>query len=693
MDIVDGLQAAPQLNVIDLIPVGVIVTDVVGNVEATNRAARDLLGPDLDERAFWEHFDLPGGHEPLVDRARRADSSGRVAPVEITGTAHHSVGVGVPVSVAVRAVPADPRRLVITVRQLGEEYRQAIRLKAFEDRFEQLATTVPTGILSSEFGMRADFANERCTEIFGVAADELVGFGWLDRMHPEDGLVVEEAIAAVLTECTDRRLGARVLHPRGERRVELHLSPVSPGGVRDVGFVVTVDDVTDRLDLDEVLVAQSLQDPLTGLANRTALWQHLERALAEDRGHPAVLFIDLDDFKDINDSLGHSAGDELLLVMADRLRACARASDTLVRFGGDEFVLLLRYVPDRSVVDRVADRILAAIREPVDLSGHDTVVTASIGIVWPGEGDPERQLDVEGLIRDADIALFHAKRSGKNRAERLDAEMRDGTQRRIGIAGALRRAVDTDSDELSVHFQPIVDLTQGHIVGLEALARWTHPELGRVSPVDFITVAEESGLITALARRVLDRALAPLAAWRELPGCEDLFVAVNMSARDLTEPRLATYVEDALARFGLPGEALHLELTESAIMTDPAMSLGTLGALKALGPSIAIDDFGTGYSSLAHLHRLPVDTIKIDREFVSSLTPDSTAMIAAIVALAGALGLPVVAEGVETTEQAAILTSLGVPLAQGYLFSRPVAAEEIDVLLTLLVGSPRERSA
>lgn len=688
MDLFDALLAETHMNVIDLIPIGVIVTDAVGNVELTNRAARDLLGPDLADERCWDHFELPGGHEPLVDRARRAASAGRLAPVEVTGTAHGSIGVGVPVSVAVRAVPADPRRLVISVRQLGEEYRQAIRLRAFEDRFEQLATTVPTGILSSEFGMRADFANERCTEIFGVPSDELVGFGWLDRMHPDDGLVVEEAIAEVLTECTDRRLGARVLHPRGERRVELHVSPVSSGGGRDVGFVVTVDDVTDRLDLDEVLVAQALQDPLTGLANRTALWQHLERALTEDRGHPAVLFIDLDDFKDINDSLGHSAGDELLLVMADRLRGCARSSDTVVRFGGDEFVLLLRYVPDRSVVDRVAERILAAIREPVDLSGHDTVVTASIGIVWPGDGDTDRQLDVEGLIRDADIALFHAKRSGKNRAERLDAELRDGTQRRIGIAGALRRAVDTDSDELTVHFQPIVDLTHGRIVGLEALARWTHPQLGRVSPVDFIAVAEESGLITALARRILDRALAPLAAWRTLPGCGALFVAVNMSARDLTEPQITAHVEAALATFGLPGDALHLELTESAVMTDPAMSLGTLGALKALGPSIAIDDFGTGYSSLAHLHRLPVDTIKIDREFVSSLTRDSTAMIEAIVALAGALGLPVVAEGVETAEQAAILASLGVPLAQGYLYSHPVPAEEIEVLLTLLVGAP-----
>lgn len=695
MPTLPDLTGLADSAVLDLIPIGVVVAELNGHVELANRAARDLLGADVVGHSCWDVLDLPGGHQPIIDRARRAAAAGRVSPIEATGTAHRTVDVGVPVSVTVRSMPGDRSRLVVTVRQLSEEYRQAVRLRAFEDRFEQLATSVPTGILSSEVGMRVDFANERSTEIFGVPAEDLLGFGWLDRLHPEDALGAEESIAEVLTEGRDARLSLRIVQPDGgERRVEARLSPVSPGGDRDIGFVATINDVTENLDLNEQLVAQALQDPLTGLANRTALWQHLERALIEGRGHPAVLFIDLDDFKDVNDSLGHTAGDVLLNVIADRLRRCARSSDVVVRFGGDEFVLLLRYVPDRAVVDRVADRVLKAIREPVDLNGVDTVVTASIGIVWPEGVQEGAQLDVEGLVRDADIALFHAKRKGKNRAERLDEEMRDGAQRRIGIAGSLRRAIDTDSDELTVHFQPIVDLLEGTVVGLEALARWTHPELGFVPPDDFIPVAEESGLITALAQRILARSLAPLAEWRTLPGCSKLFVAVNMSARDLTEPMIADYVSDALTTYGLPGEALHLELTESAIMTDPSMSLGILGALKALGPSIAIDDFGTGYSSLAHLHRLPVDTIKIDREFVAVLDGDNTAMIEAIVALAGALGLPVVAEGVETAEQARILTELGVPLAQGYLFSHPVPRDEITALITLLAnGSLAQRSA
>ena len=689
MALPDDLDALADASVMDLIPIGVIVATGDGSIELANRAAADLLGADVEGRTCWELLDLPAGHQPVVDRARRAAAAGRVMPIEVTASARRAAGIGVPVSVTVRSMPADDHRLVLTVRQLGEEYRQAIRLRAYEDKFEQLATTVPTGILSSEFGMRADFANQRCAEIFGAPPEDLLGFGWLDRLQPDDGLAAEEAITEVLTECRDRHLSVRILHPReGVRRVDVHLAPVSSGGGRDVGFVATVNDLTERLDLDEQLIAQALQDPLTGLANRTALWQHLERALDDDRGHPAVLFIDLDDFKDINDSLGHTAGDELLIEMATRLHRCARSSDTVVRFGGDEFVLLLRYVPDRAVVDRVADRVLATIREPFELAGQDTVVTASIGIVWPEGPEAGTDLDVEGFVRDADIALFHAKRKGKNRAERLDDELRDGTQRRIGIAAALRRAIEIDSSELTVHFQPIVDLVEGQVVGLEALARWTHPELGFVPPDDFIPVAEETGLITKLARRILDRALAPLADWRQLPGCAELYVAVNMSARDLTEPMIAGHVETALETFDLPGSALHLELTESAVMTDPAMSLGILGSLKALGPLIAIDDFGTGYSSLAHLHRLPVDTIKIDREFVSALDRQSTAMIEAIVALAGALGLPVIAEGVETAEQAAILTDLGVPLAQGYLFSHPLPRDEITALITLSARGP-----
>ncbi len=674
--------------VLDLIPVGVMVVGSDGEVVLANRGARDLLGESLEEHSVWDLIEVPDGPKSLIDRARRAASAGRTTPIEVTATANRAVDVGTPVSVAVRVLPDHPDRLVITLRQLGEEYRQAVRLRAFEDRFEQLATNVPTGIISSEFGMRVDFANERCTEIFGVPSEDLLGFGWLDRLHPNDGGLAEEAIADVLTEGLDRHLALRIVQPDGaERRVELTLSPVSPGGGRDIGFVATINDVTENLDMSEQLVAQALQDPLTGLANRTALWQTLERALAEDRGHPAVLFIDLDDFKDVNDSLGHTAGDALLNVVADRLRRCARSSDTVVRFGGDEFVLLLRYVPDRDVVDRVAERVLETIREPVDLGSGDTVVTASIGIVWPEGLDEGEILDVESLVRGADIALFHAKRKGKNRAERLDDEMRDDTQRRISIATALRRTLEAGEDDLTVHFQPIIDLAVGRVVGLEALARWNHPELGFVAPDQFIPVAEETGLITSLARHILKRSLAPLAAWRQIPGCEHLFVAVNMSARDLGEPRIADYVADALAMFDLPGSALHLELTETAVMTDPAMSLGILGTLKALGPSIAIDDFGTGYSSLSHLHRLPVDTVKIDREFVAALDDESTAMIEAIVALAGALDLPVVAEGVETVEQAVILARLGVPLAQGYLYSRPVPSDEIRDLIGRFAAS------
>ncbi|MGY6500621.1 MAG: putative bifunctional diguanylate cyclase/phosphodiesterase [Acidimicrobiales bacterium] len=679
------LDLAPAPAVLDLIPFGVVVCTLEGRIDSVNRAATDLLGVDATTRSCWELLDLPGGHAPHVDRARRSAAAGRVSSVEVTGRVVRSLGVTIPVSVSMRSLPGDPSRLVLALRRLGEELHQAVRLRAFEERFEQLATSVPTGILSSEFGMRVSYANDRSAEIFGVCAEDLLGFGWLDHLVDEDAAAVEDVLATVLDDASERRLVVRITPPSGGiRHADLRLAPVSSGAGRDIGFVITIDDVTEHRELNEQLVVQSLHDPLTGLPNRTALWETLDHAIREDRGHPAVLFVDLDDFKDVNDSLGHTAGDELLVVVADRLRACARSSDTVIRFGGDEFVLVLREVPDHEVVDRVAGRVLHAISQPMHLSEQDTVITASVGIVWPEEA--ATGVDVEGLIRDADIALFHAKRNGKNRIEHFDLQLRAGAQRRIGIAAALRRAIEQESPELTVHFQPIVDLANRRVVALEALARWTHPELGPVPPDDFIPVAEETGLITKLACRMLDLALAPMSTWRQLPGCQDLVVSVNLSARDLTEPLIADHVAAALATHDLPGRALQIELTESAVMTDPDRSLGTLGTLKDLGPSVAIDDFGTGYSSLAYLHRLPVDTIKIDREFVAGLQGHSLAMIEAIVALAGSLGLPVVAEGVETDEQAAILASIGVPLAQGYLYSRPVPPGEITALIELLAG-------
>lgn len=682
MTTLDPTPVVGGTSVLDLLPFGVLVCDVDGSVQLANRAVEALLGSGrVLGRPCWDLIEVAGGHLPLLERARRAAAAGRVTALEANASIRRAVDAAVPVALTVRVLPDD--RMVLTLRQISEELRQAVRLRASEHRFERLATSVTAGILSSEFGMRADFVNEQATTIFGVPSVDLLGFGWLDRLHPDDSHEAEAAVGEVLGDGVERSLAARVITPAGERRVQIRVSAAGTLG-RDVGFVAAVEDVTATHDLSEQLLAQSLHDPLTGLPNRAALWEQLGLVLAEGRGQPAVLFVDLDDFKHINDSLGHTAGDHLLTVVAERLRRCARSSDLVVRFGGDEFVLLLRYVPDRDIVDTVAARVLAAISEPITVGGTEAVVTASVGIVWPDEPPDTEGFDVESLVRDADIALYQAKRLGKNRAERFDEQLRDGAQRRIGIAAALRRAIDADNGEITVHYQPIVDLAERRLVGMEALARWTHPEMGFIPPSDFVPVAEETGLITPLARLVLRRSLESVAVWRRLPGAENVFVAVNMSALDLREPLLAEHVGELLRTLDLPGEALHLELTESAVMEDPAQALGMLDALKLLGPSIAIDDFGTGYSSLSYLHRLPVDTIKIDREFVAALDDDSTALVEAIVALAGALGLPVVAEGVETPEQATILGRLGVPLAQGYLFSRPVPAIEIDALIALM---------
>ena len=304
LDPIDRLTLAGH-HVLDLLPIGVLVCTIEGSVELSNRAARDLLGDgaELGCGSCWDLLELAGGHLPVIDRARRAAAAGRVTSIESSASVRRSVDATLPVAVTVRAL-ADDDRILVTVRQTADELRQAVRLRATEDRFERLATSVPAGILSSEFGMRADFANERATVIFGVPSEDLLGFGWLDRLHPDDARTAEEAVGELLTDGAERTLHARVASSTGvERRVRIHLAPAGTIG-RDVGFVATIEDLTENHDLSQRLIVQALHDPLTGLPNRTALWEQLGVALVEGRHRPAVLFVDLDDFKHINDSLG-----------------------------------------------------------------------------------------------------------------------------------------------------------------------------------------------------------------------------------------------------------------------------------------------------------------------------------------------------------------------------------------------------
>jgi diguanylate cyclase (GGDEF)-like protein len=418
-------------------------------------------------------------------------------------------------------------------------------------------------------------------------------------------------------------------------------------------------------------VHQATHDALTGLPNRSLVLDRLEQALFRSErtgGRVTVLFADLDRFKVVNDSFGHSVGDGVLLCVSQRLRAAVRPHDTVGRLAGDEFVVVCEDLTDREALD-VAERVAAAVSKPILLGGRDSVITASIGIAHAEPGTR-----AEDMLRDSDVAMYGAKERGRSRIELFDAEMRRRMIDRLEMERSLRAAIA--AGDLRLVYQPIVSFDDWRVTAAEALVRWEHPERGVVDPAEFIPLAEESGLILPLGRWVLGEACRQLAVWRAA-GQGDLRVTVNLSARQFADPDLIAVVADALARAGLPADALSLEITESVLMEEVEATAETLHALKRLGVHLAVDDFGTGYSSLSYLKRFPVDLLKIDRSFIDGLgtDPEDGAIVLAIVSLAQALRLAVVAEGVEHFHQLEALHHLGCDAVQGFLLGRPAAAD------------------
>ena len=416
----------------------------------------------------------------------------------------------------------------------------------------------------------------------------------------------------------------------------------------------------------------SLHDGLTGLPNRALLLDRLNAATvrsAAQGGAPfSLLFVDLDDFKVVNDSLGHLVGDRLLTAVAERVRAAVRAEDTVARLGGDEFAALLDQTAERDAV-LAAERLLAALAAPFELPGGQTVhATASIGIVTTRGAEHS----AEELLRDADVAMYRAKAEGKQRCVVFEPAMRDRLQARSELESLMRQAVSTD--QFVVHYQPVVDARAGRVVSTEALLRWEHPRRGLVPPSEFIPLAEDTGLIIEMGRQVLHDACRQTVAWRQSAELADLAVSVNVSPRQLQEPRLLEDVADALLSSGLPADALVLEITEGLLVRDIEVAARRLDRLKALGVRLAVDDFGTGYSSLSYLSRLPVDILKVDKAFVAGIVEQTSAgkLAWAVLALASSLDLDTVAEGVETPEQAQALLAQGCARLQGFLYSRAV---------------------
>ena len=596
--------------------------------------------------------------------------------------------------------PFMEKRVLWVVRDVSETKEAAEALKESEARFRHLVEQSPQAIVLHVDG-RVMYANPTCATMLGFAEPEMVigaplfRFVTIDsapRLMESLGSLGRSTSRALTCECQFKRVNdSRLL------QVEVTSVPVTHDG--RAGVISILHDVTERKQLEDQLAHQAFHDPLTNLANRVLFRDRVEHSIQRSSGAasvPSVLLIDLDNFKAVNDGLGHSAGDWLLIEVADRLLACLRPADTVARLGGDEFAVLIDDQCDDA--GAVADCILEAFRVPFAVHGTDIVVTMSIGIapVLQHQGADE-------VLRNADLALYRAKAEGKACAASFEPEMHVAALRRLEIEAELRRAINGEkgAGELVLYYQPIARLSTGKMFGFEALVRWRHPERGMIEPHDFIALAEETGLIVPLGRWVLRNAATQARQWQMrfgplLRGSGVLLsVAVNLSGRDLAQPELVHDVAETLRGSGLAASDLVLEMTESMLVHDNRATLERLHNLKSLGVKLSIDDFGTGYSSLAYLERFPVDTLKMDKSFIEGLGVDQTTspLAEAVIGLGRILGLRVVAEGIETQGQWERLRELGCALGQGYHISPPVSVPEFERLLMASVSSMKGLSS
>jgi diguanylate cyclase (GGDEF)-like protein/PAS domain S-box-containing protein len=577
----------------------------------------------------------------------------------------------------------DMRARMLEAHRAARKTEEGFKV-AFESGVSGMAMVAPDG--------RFLRVNRALCQMIGYTEAELLERSFQSITHPDDvGADIDQLKALVAGAVTVYETEKRYVHRDGhEVWVQIGVKTSRDEHGRVEYFISQTNDVTMRKRFEDELAHRALHDPLTGMPNRALFLDRLSHALLRLARHPgqiAVLFIDLDRFKLVNDGMGHSVGDKVLVDAAARLREAVRTEDTVARFGGDEFTILCEDA-DEAEVSRVAQRVLAAFTQPFEHEGREFHLGVSVGIRINDHAFASR----DALLRDADVALYAAKAHGRGRFEVFDAQARRLGVDLLASEQALRLALR--HGELRLHYQPEVDLTTGRIIAVEALVRWEHPERGLVAPGEFIPVAEESGLIIAVGEWVLREACAQLAAWREAGAVdEDFRVAVNVSGRQLSHAGLPETVVAALSAARLEPGALCLEVTESAIIEDTAVALANLDALKRQGVFIALDDFGVGFSSLSHIRELPpVDLIKIDRSFIAGLGRNKSdgAVVTAVLSLAANLGLISVAEGVECEEQLEALRRLGCDVGQGFHLGRPEPPEKIAAML--VAGTPPARA-
>jgi diguanylate cyclase (GGDEF)-like protein/PAS domain S-box-containing protein len=553
----------------------------------------------------------------------------------------------------------------------------------------RLLGVLPHGLAVLDAEGRIAFANEACARLLAwPAGSELVGHSWRELVDaPEAQTLEREGLARA--RAGEAWRGDATARRKDGVHVPLALLLTPLGGGR---LALALEDVSATRMLEERLGALAHRDPLTGLPNRRLFEDRLEIALAQAhryRHRVALIFIDLDRFKQVNDGFGHAAGDELLKGVAERLAVSVREGDTVARLAGDEFTLLLpgiHYAEDLAAISR---KLVESLRKPFRVQGREVRVTASGGIsLYPEDGE-----DGEALLHSADTAMYRAKERGRDNFQLFSPAMAEKALERRSLEDSLRSALDRQ--ELTLHYQPCLELATGRVTGVEALLRWQRPELGVMSPKDFMALADFTGVMLSVGPWVLETACRQAREWQRR-GSRGLRLMVNLSAHELQQDDLVVHVEKALAASGLAPDTLHLEIPEGYAMQDLARTIETLRELRSLGVHLAIDGFGTGFSSLAHLRQLPVDTLKIDLSFVRGATTDAddASVVTAVIAVAHSLGLRVVAQGVETEAQVALLRSLGCDEVQGYLWSPPVPPAECERILvqgTLPAAAPPRR--